>query len=186
MRWPAPLVVASWALLAAGCPSPPATRDAGSCSLTVTLGESREGFFTPLPDGASVELILGFQGFRMLDLAVQSEGEHGDELELSAVATVESSGVELSQRTRERTFRPVESGVLLEQYLLFFNDEPASALVDREVTVELVVRSGACVGGTRAVWRVVDDDPCVDTAIVLDAGAVDAGQLDAAVCEGDP
>jgi hypothetical protein len=168
------------------CGDDDAPADGGSCALDVTLGQSRGGVFEPLAEGDPVELVLGFQGFRMLDLALVSEGTHGDELELSTVVIVESSGVELAQRTRERGFRRTESGVVLDEYLVFFNDEPSSALVGREAEVELVVRSGACVGGTSVRVMVRDDDPCVDTTIVVDAGEVDAGLGDAAVCEAVP
>ena len=169
-------------LLAFACGDDDVPTDGGSCVLDVTLGQSRGGVFEPLAEGDPVELVLGFQGFRMLDLALASEGTHGDELELSTVVFVESSGVELSQRTRERGFRRTDSGVVLDEYLVFFNDEPASALVGREAEIELVVRSGACVGGTSVRVTVRDDDPCVDTTIVVDAGEIDAGLADAAVC----
>ena len=71
---------------------------------------------------------------------------------------------------------------------MFFNDEPAANVVNHEAELEAVVRAGGCVGGTRVRVEVRDDDDCVDTGIVLDAGEdLDAGiGPDAAVCEGGP
>lgn len=172
------------ALLACGPESPPA--DAGedtSCALEVTLGTGGEGAFEPLNDGDSSELVLGFQGIRMLFFSVMISGAEAANADMSAFLTIEETGVELSRRTRESNVVATGDGeFMLPEYLVFFNDEPASEVVGYEAELELVARVGDCVGGTRRTIMLRDDDECVDPdASVPDAGVVDGGVPDGAV-----
>lgn len=173
-RSPLPLL---GALLLGGCPGP-AEPDAGSCVLDVEAGAMEGGAFVPLTDGDPLELLLGFQGFRMMRFAVRTRGRAAAELEVGVVLALES-GVDLDQRTRERDLTVDADTVLLEEYLLFINDIPPTQIVGYEGELELTVRGGGCLGGTRVRVEVRDDDPCVDHGIVLDAatrpGAPDGG-----------
>lgn len=171
------------ALLAlAGCGPAPPDMDGGSCPLDVAIGAPDAAVFTPVEDGDPAELVLGFQGFRMLRFALRVEGATADEAEVSAFVTIADTGVELGQRTRERRTTPTDGGFVIDEWLLFFNDEPPSSVVGHEAVVEVIVRAGGCVGGARVRVQIRDDDDCVDHTIVLDAGARDAGIGDAAAC----
>ena len=152
-----------------GCDGPGPSDDAGSCSLGVAVGQERGAGFEPLSDGDPVELLLGFQGFRMLRLAVRATGAEATEAEVGVFMSIAESGVELSQRTRERALVPETDGFVLDEYLLFVNDYPPALVVGYEAELELTVSAGGCVGGQRVTVIVRDDDPCVDHGIVLDA-----------------
>jgi hypothetical protein len=156
-------------LVSFGCDGPAPPDDAASCGLDVTLGVDRGAGFEPLSDGDSVELLLGFQGFRMLRFAVRAAGAPATEAEVGAFLSIRDSGVELSQRTRERALVPETDGFVLGEYLLFVNDHPPALVVGHEAELELTVTAGGCVGGRRTTVIVRDDDPCVDHGIVLDA-----------------
>lgn len=167
----------------AGCDPGDDPQDGGSCTLEVALGAIEAGTFTPVRDGDPAELILGFQGFRMLSFAMDVRGAgEARELEVSAFVSIAETGVELSQRTRESQLTRTGEGVRLAQWLVFFHDEPPSRVVDREAQIELIVRAAGCTGGTRVRVMVRDEDPCVDPSIVLDAGGLDAGTIDAGTC----
>lgn len=179
--------IAGFTLLALlGCgPSGP-DGDAGedaSCTLDVTLGTGGEAGFVPLSDGDSTELVLGFQGIRMLFFSVMIDGAEAANADMSAFLTIEATGVELSRRTRESNVVATgDNAFMLPDYLVFFNDEPASEVVGQEAVLELVARVGDCVGGTRHTIMLRDDDECVDPdASVPDAGIVDGGVPDGAV-----
>jgi len=154
-------------LLLVGCPGEQPT-DAGACDVEVDVGSTRGGTFVELSDGDPVELLLGFQGFRMLRFAVRARGVSVDEIEVGSFLAVES-GVELDQRTRERVASEGDGEILLEEYLLFVNDVPPAQIVGYRADLDLTVRSAGCVGGETVVIEVRDDDPCVDHGIVLDA-----------------
>ncbi len=174
---------ASLLLFLAGCdPSPPAG-DGGSCPLEVVIESPMDGSFVPVEDGDDAELLLGFQGFRMLRFAIAAEGASAEEAEVSAYVTVADTGVELGQRTRERAVS-TERGLRVVEWLVFFNDEPPSRVVGYDAEIEAIVRAAGCAGAARVRVRVRDDEACVDPDILLDAGALDAGLADAATCEG--
>lgn len=176
------LIVAIVALAVSACDPGSNTRDGGSCALDVAVGQSGAASFTPVSDGDPVELVLGFQGFRMLTFALRAEGVSADEADVSAYVSITGSDVELGQRTRERVLEPIDGGFLVPQWLVFFNDEAPSAIVGHDAELETIVRAGGCTGSSRLRVRIVDDDGCVDHSIVLDAGARDAAVPDAEVC----
>ncbi len=169
------------ALLLGGCPGP-AEPDAGSCELEVAVGAMEGGAFVPLEDGDPVELLLGFQGFRMMRFAVRARGRAASELEVGAVLALES-GVDLDQRTRERDLVVDADAVLLEEYLLFINDIPPAQIVGYEGDLDLTVRAAGCLGGTGVRVEVRDDDPCIDHGIVLDAATRPDAPDGGLVCE---
>ncbi len=139
--------------------------------------------FVALADGDPVELLLGFQGFRMLRLAVRTHGGPADQLEVGASLTVPDSGAELDQRTRERVLAPTADGVLLEEYLLFVNDIPPAQIVGYEAELDLTVRAAGCLGGESTRILIRDDDPCVDHGIVVDAATRPDAPDGGVVCE---
>jgi hypothetical protein len=68
-------LVAWLSLLLVACG--PSAGDAGmdgACSLTVEVGPSTGGAFVPYLDGEEAPVILGFQGFQMLQLDVRVIG----------------------------------------------------------------------------------------------------------------
>jgi hypothetical protein len=171
-----------FASLALGCDPNPSDPDGGSCSLEVALGRGSDAAsFVPFTDGDPIELILGFQGFRMLELALSADGVSAREAEVSAFITIADTGVELSQRTRETALVATDGGFLLPTWLLFFNDEAPSNIVGHEAEIECIVRAEDCMGGARVRLLVEDDESCIDPTILLDAGT-DGGAPDAAVC----
>ncbi len=172
------LVLVPVLLLSACDPAPPRD-DAGACALEVTLADDAGA---PVAEGDPTELLLGFQGFRMLRFTLLVAGARADDAEVSAWVSVPETGVELGQRTRERAV-PTDDGFRVEEWLVFFNDEPPSRVVGHAAVVEALVRAGGCAGATRVGMLVRDDDACVDPSVVLDAGALDAGLADAATCE---
>jgi hypothetical protein len=171
-----------FALALTACDPAPDDPDGGSCALTVEIGTGDVASFAPVADGDPAELLLGFQGFRMLRFALLVDGAGANEAEVSAFASLPGSGVELSQRTRETDLTATGGGFVIEEWLLFFNDEPPSRVVGHEAEVEVIVRAGGCVGGARATVVVRDEDDCVDHGIVLDAGAADTDLADASAC----
>lgn len=170
------------ALTLAGCPGP-AEPDAGACTVDVEVGVMEGDAFVALAEGDPVELLLGFQGFRMLRLAVRTHGRPADELEIGASLAVADTGVELDQRTRERGLAPTADGVLLEEYLLFVNDIPPAQIVGYEAELDLTVRGAGCLGGASARITIRDDDPCVDHGIVVDAATRPDAPDGGVVCE---
>jgi hypothetical protein len=169
---------------ALGCDPNPTDPDGGSCALDVALGRGSDGAsFVAFDDGDTVELILGFQGFRMLQLALLADGATANEAEVSAFVTIADTGVELGQRTRETALVAHDGGFVLPSWLLFFNDEAPSRIVGHDAEIECIVRAGGCSGATRVRLRVLDDESCIDPTIVIDASGVDAGAPDAAICE---
>lgn len=177
MRWLLP----SLCLLLACDPAPPVS-DGGSCELDVTIGTDEESGFSALEDGDPVELLLGFQGFRMLRLALEVGGTPAEVAEISAYVSVADTGLELGQLTRERAV-PNERGFSVGEWLVFFNDEPPATVVGHDAEIEVIVRAAGCTGTARVRVRVRDDDACVDSDILVDAGARDAGLADASTCE---
>ena len=170
-------------LLLGGCPGPD-PEDAGTCSLDVTIGSMDTGSFVELSDGDPVELLLGFQGFRMLRLAVRGRGAEAENVEVGSFLSVAESGVELDQHTREREPTLEPDGFLVQEYLLFINDYPPAQLIGFQAELEMTVRAGGCLGGTRVTVEVRDDNPCIDHGIVLDAAVPDAAVPDGGMaCE---
>ncbi len=176
-------------LVGASACDPNEATDAGmdaSCDITIAIGTGDRDSFTPVTDGQNTELILGFQGFRMIALALQVGGPAADTADLTTFISVTDTDIELSQNNRRM---PIVDGTggdrIVEDHLIFFNDAPASELVGREVRVELIARSGGCIGTATTGLTLVDEDDCVDPDIVIpDAGTLDGGVADGAmVCE---
>lgn len=184
------LAPALWVcLLGAAACGPAGETDGGmdaSCTVDLAVGTGDRDSFADVTDGDATELILGFQGFRMIALALGVEGSAADTADLTTFITVMDTDIELSQNNRRM---PIVDGALgrrvVEDHLIFFNDAPASELVGRRVRVELIARSGGCTGTATADLALVDEDDCVDPDIVIpDAGTLDGGVADGAVvCE---
>ncbi|MBW2463591.1 MAG: hypothetical protein JRH11_18210 [Deltaproteobacteria bacterium] len=178
-------------LAGASACDPNEATDAGmdaSCDVTlaIAIGTGDRDSFTPVTGGQNTELILGFQGFRMIALALQVSGPAADTADLTTFISVTDTDIELSQNNRRM---PIVDGTggdrIVEDHLIFFNDAPASELVGREVQVELIARSGGCTGTATTGLTLVDEDDCVDPDIIIpDAGTIDGGVPDGAVvCE---
>lgn len=167
--------------------SPDGSVDA-SCSLDVTLGTGDALGFTPLSDGDAAEVILGFQGFRMLQLAVRITETRASRADVSAYLAIDATGVEVDQRDDQLRLWPAADGsVVVERYLLFFNDAPASQIIGQDGRLDVIARAGGCTGGSSVTLELRDDDTCIafDVDAAFPDGAIlDAGALDGAMaCE---
>ena len=172
-----------------GCGPTNGTSDAGAdanCSLEIAVGKGDRDGFMPIREGDPAEVILGFQGFRMLEFAIQIVGSDDDQAEVTSFLEVDGTGVEVNQRDRGLQIRAQSTGGgVVENYLLFFNDAPASEIVGYSANLELVVRSGGCVGTARTRIELRDDDTCVSyDAAVPEAGVLDGGIPDGSVACG--
>jgi len=91
---------------------------------------------------------------------------------------VGATGAEVSQQNRYVPLVPApEGGLVVERYLVFFNDVPASEVIGYEADVEMIVRAGGCTGAARRTIVLRDDDDCV----LFDAGLPDASVPDGGV-----
>jgi hypothetical protein len=184
-------MLAPWLAVAAACSSGSGV-DAGpdvSCDIEVTLGTGNRMSFAPLADGDPLEVWLGFQGFLMLDLAVRLTGAPATAADLTVHLTVESTDVHVDQVDRQMPALAVDDGsTMVEDYLIFFNDVPASRLIGHTARIEQIARAGGCMGTQRIEVELRDDNRCVNTSIVIpDAGVSDGGLPDGAVaCEDLP
>ncbi|MCC6876168.1 MAG: hypothetical protein IT378_17805 [Sandaracinaceae bacterium] len=169
-------------LLLMGCDPGRPQDDAGSCTLGVDVGALDGAGFTTVPDGGAVELVLGFQGFRMLVLALDVRGAASSEADVSAFLSIADTGVELSQRTRETGVEPAGEGFVVRDWLVFFNNEPPSRIVDHDARLEVIVRAAGCTGSVARTLHIRDDVDCIEHGIVLDAAIPDGGALDGAAC----
>lgn len=189
MRRTLPFLIALSSLAAAGCPNggDPPPPDA-SCSMEIALGSGSVDDFVPATSGDTAEVVLGFQGFRMLVYTLRMEGAPDSRAEVSGYVTIPDTGLEVSQLPRSVPLREGPDGArYVEELLLFFNETPVSEIVGRDADLELVARSGDCLGTLALRVALRDDDDCVDYGVEIDAGAVDAGVPDGSVaCEGAP
>jgi hypothetical protein len=155
----------------------------GTCPLTVEIGPSTGGAFVPYVDGEEAPVVLGFQGFQMLrlDVRVVGAGEPSS-VELSAFVEIPDTGVMATRLERDARTRALSGGVVVEGFLLFFNDAPLSLIGGHDATVEVIARSPGCVGGVRRTLRMSDMPPCIDPdATIPDAGFADGGLPDGSV-----
>ncbi len=157
-----------------------------SCSLDVEIGGGDRDTFAPFVDGAPQEVLLGFQGFRMLEISVRVEGSPAADAELSVFLDIDDSDVEVSQVHRGLMLAPTSGGDgVIEGYLIFFNDAPASAIVGHTASLEIITRSGGCVGTDVLAMELRDDDMCVSDAGIADVGILDGAIPDGAAACGD-
>lgn len=182
-----PLTLLSSLLVACGPSGSDAGMD-GACPLTVEIGPSNGGAFVPYLDGEEAPVILGFQGFQMMELDVRVVGAGAPEsVELSALVEIADTGVTATRLERTARARVGSGGVVVEGFLLFFNDAPLSLIGGHDATVEVIARSSGCVGGTRRTLRMSDEPPCIDPdATVPDAGYADGGLPDGSMICGGP
>jgi len=186
----AALAALSVPLLLSGC-GPESSPDAGvdaACSFEILLGQGDRDSFTPLNDGDPLELVLGFQGFRMLMLAAEVRGTDAAAVDLNAFLSINAGAIESSQRDRAMSVQSGISGRIVEDYLIFLNDAPASEIVGQEAVLELIAKSGACTGATSVRVMLRDDVDCVDFGVIVpDAAIPDGGVADGSVaCDGGP
>lgn len=189
MRIPAILVSVLVATAACGTSDTEAADAASSleCALgALSIGLGAGASFHALRDGDEAEIVLGFQGLRMLELSARVEGASDDAVDIVSYLEVDGSDISVSQRNRDEPLATQADGAsLVEGYLLFLHDAPPEALVGHDARLDLIVREGSC-SATHSVQLVLrDDDACVDFDVVVpDAGAADPSVTDGAVaCE---
>jgi hypothetical protein len=166
--------------LLTGCPTPGGTDAAidAYCPLTVEVGASGGATFTPYEDGDQAQVVLGFQGFQMLVLDVRLRGAMASRADVSAFIHIDDNGVEASHAERGIPTVVSGDGVLVQGFLLFFNDAPLSQLQGHDATLELIARGGGCVGTARVAIRLSDQPPCIDpTSTIPDVASRDAGGI---------
>jgi len=183
------LVVLLAAACAAGCSPADADPDDAAgpgeeCKLGVTLGTGDRERFTAVEEGDVAEIVLGFQGFRMLELALQVEGSPVDEVNVITHVSL-STGDELDQRDGRMPLIEVDGGhSVLEDFLIFINDVPAVSVIGSDATLEVIVRTDDCTGALSRTVELRDDDDCIDFDRVFDASVPDAGAVDMSLaCE---
>lgn len=172
-----------------GCPGDDTPADAAadaSCTMGITVGTGSMESFRPLHAGDPIEVILGFQGFRMLDLTLRIEEPPERSVYISAFVDVVDTDVEVRQLpTPIRAEVGPDGAAYVEGFLVFFNDAPIADLVNHDADLELVVRERDCTGGQVVRVQLRDDVACVDyDASVPDAGYLDGGVPDGAVACG--
>jgi hypothetical protein len=172
-----------------GCPGNGPT-DGGmdaTCSIEVDIGRGDRDSFLPFADGDPQEVLLGFQGFRLLSISVRIAGSTASDAELSIFVEVDDSTVVVNQAHRNLVLASAPDGAgVVEGYLIFFNDAPVSEIVGHTGTLEIIARSGGCVGTDVLAIDLRDDDMCVSYDAGLDdAGVIDGGIPDGAVSCGD-
>lgn len=173
------------ALVTAGCSGDDGGSPDATCTLDVELGAGGPASFEPVADGDDAEVVLGFQGFRMLIFTMRLEGTDDELAEVSGLVSVDDGAIEVAQLPRVVRLREgPDHARYAEELLIFFNETPIADIVDRPAEIELVARSGGCVGGTRVMVVLRDDDDCVEYGVSVDAGRLDGGVPDGAVaCE---
>jgi len=150
----------------------------GDCQLDLALGTGDRDSFSHLSDGDAAEIVLGFQGFRMLDLALRVDGSPEDEVNVLTHLGFET-GDELDQRDGRMPL--VDDGAghrVLEDYLVFINDVPIASVLGSRATLEVIVRSDECTGSLSQAVELRDDDECIDFDHVLDAAVPDSSVAD--------
>ncbi|MBX7195090.1 MAG: hypothetical protein K1X94_23755 [Sandaracinaceae bacterium] len=175
--------------LVAGC-GPGGAPDAAIdsfCALDVEVGASASTF-TPLEDGDTAQIVLGFQGFQMLVLDVRFRGARATEADVTGSIELLESTITASDAARGLAVEAAGDAQLVRGYLLFFNDAPLSELQGHDADLTVIVRAGGCVGGARVRVRLSDEAPCIDPmSTIPDVAARDAGALpDGAVLCGAP
>lgn len=141
----------------------------------------------PYRGGEEAPVKLGFQGFQMLELDVRVAGAGEPEwVELSALVEVSDTGVQAIRFERYARTRVRDGAVIVEGFLLFFNDAPLSLIGGHDASAEVIARSGGCTGGARVQLRLSDEPPCLDpTATIPEAGVADGGVPDGSILCGD-
>jgi len=154
----------------------------GNCPLVVEIGgASSSPPFTVFQAGDLAAMILGFQGFQMLSLDVRVAGSSASTVDLTAFLVIPDTGVEASG-TRRGGGEASGDALLVTDFLLFFNDAPLSQIGGHDADLEIIARSGGCVGGGRVRIHLRDEPPCIDPdAYVPDVTSRDAGVPDGAV-----
>jgi len=172
----------------AGCPedNPGDSGMDAPCTIEVEIGGGDRDTFSPFVDGNPQEVLLGFQGFRMLEIGVRIDGSTASDAELNIFLEVDDSAVEVSQAHRNLVLAAASDGTgVVEGYLIFFNDAPASEIVGHTASLEVIARSGGCVGTDVLTMMLRDDDMCVTDAGIPDVGILDGGVPDGSMSCGD-
>lgn len=159
----------------------------GNCKLDLSLGQVRGGQFADIAQGDPVELVLGFQGIRMLPLVLDIKGTEAATADVLAHLTIEATAQDLDQRDRSlELVANSQGGRRVENYLFFVHDLAGGAAINSQARLDIIARTKGCEGTLVREIELRDDDECVDFSIVLDA-AVAADIPDAAVaCEATP
>ncbi|MBK7584950.1 MAG: hypothetical protein IPI67_32770 [Myxococcales bacterium] len=147
-----------------------------SCTLTLGFGyRDASGGFVLFQDGDDAELTLGFQGFRY----IQSVLELGD---VSATSAQHSARIIVEgQEPYTLSDTPVklhdEGGKLRsDEVLVFFNDLPVVDIIGKSTEITLTAKAGGCIGSTKTVVTLRDDDQCIQQEDGgLSCGAADGG-----------
>lgn len=165
-----------------GCPTDDdASRPDASCSMAVELGTGSRLDFAPMNEGERLEVIRGFQGFRMLRVSMRIGQAHVEQLTLSIHLAVDDGALDVDQRADHVPAIPGDPDSFVEGYLVFLNDVPASSFVGHRASLEVVARA-RCSGSARREVVLADDDACIDTTTVIpDASVTDIDIPDGSV-----
>ena len=165
-------------LVLAGC-SDPATppADAGAaeeeepCTMVATLGhESAGADFVPYADGDDAEIVLGYQGFRFIQVVLRTEGIEA--ARVLVTFTVEVAGQAPYPQVSWLDVTPADDGIPYSSvFLVYFNDIPYAEILDRDCNLGVSVSNRRCPDATSVRVHLVDEDPCIH----IPGGDDDAG-----------
>jgi hypothetical protein len=172
---------AALALLSACGGGPPSEPDGGVTTAVeefacqIGLADSA-GEFVPLSERDDAELVLGFQGFLLVEVRILAGS--GAPERPSARFTIEVDGMApIGAAQGEVAFEARGEGALSEPILVFLNDMTVGTVVghEAEIVVKLEGEGRRCVA--TGTVTLVDEDPCImtsDAPLCPDAGT-DAG-----------
>lgn len=160
------LVLAPACASSSAPPPPPGSEDGGACALTITLGRLDAAGFSRLDEGDDVDVILGFQGFRFVDLAARFEGTSATSAALKIQATIEGRSPQ-TQAQGLRLSTDAGGARLADHVQIFFNDVPEAELFDRAVALALHATAEGCGADQALALTLRDGGTCAD---IVDAG----------------
>jgi hypothetical protein len=152
-------------LVAWGC-STEAPSETGSpaekLSYTCELGTIDGAGFTPVNERGTLELMMGFQGFVLVSLAVRTDAPPDDSSLATYGITIDGTDPVGGQQPEVR-FADGGSGAVSDEVLAFFTGNYVSYYAGRSAHAALRVESetALCIAEADAV--LVDDDPCIHT-----------------------
>lgn len=163
-----------------GCSGPAAEpSDAGfveeeePCTMVATLGHEGAGRdFVPYAEGDPAEIVLGYQGFRFIQVVLRTEGI--EDARLLASFTIEVAGQAPYPQVSWIDVASADDGIAYSPvFLVYFNDITYSDIIDRDCTLGVSVAHRRCPDTTSVRVHLVDEDPCIH---------VPGGEDDAGAC----
>jgi hypothetical protein len=122
---------------------------------------TEEGDFRALEPNETVELVLGFQGFLFVEVAVRAEASPGECITTSSLTVPDNDPVGSVQQ--EVPFGGSDSGWVSEELVLFLPSNTVSDYVGAPADLAVRLDDGAAYCIAALTVELVDDDPCIHT-----------------------